>query len=117
MAMKDYSFWFVVGSQFLYGPEVLDTVAARAAEMADTLKKIGMTVDYRAMDWGSVLTRRVSKAAPAQGGWSGFVTFSAGADNATPAANTQLRAQGQRKRFGLGASVLSVMLNEPKISR
>ena len=24
-------FWFVVGSQFLYGPEVLETVAARAA--------------------------------------------------------------------------------------
>ena len=28
--MKDYEFWFVVGSQFLYGPEVLETVAARA---------------------------------------------------------------------------------------
>ncbi len=41
MAMKDYSFWFVVGSQFLYGPEVLDTVAARAAEMADTLNRSG----------------------------------------------------------------------------
>ena len=24
-----YSFWFVVGSQFLYGPEVLETVARR----------------------------------------------------------------------------------------
>nr|WP_325185966.1 L-arabinose isomerase [uncultured Oscillibacter sp.] len=33
----NYSFWFVVGSQFLYGPEVLDTVAARAAEMAEKL--------------------------------------------------------------------------------
>lgn len=37
MAMKDYEFWFVVGSQFLYGAEVLETVAARAAEMADQL--------------------------------------------------------------------------------
>ena len=35
--MKEYQFWFVVGSQFLYGPEVLDTVAARAAEMAEKL--------------------------------------------------------------------------------
>ncbi len=34
-----YSFWFVVGSQFLYGPEVLDTVDARAREMADELSK------------------------------------------------------------------------------
>ena len=32
--MKKYEFWFVVGSQFLYGPEVLDTVAKRAEEMA-----------------------------------------------------------------------------------
>lgn len=30
MQMKDYEFWFVVGSQFLYGPEVLKTVEARA---------------------------------------------------------------------------------------
>lgn len=37
--MKDYEFWFVVGSQFLYGPEVLETVAKRAQEMADTLNK------------------------------------------------------------------------------
>ena len=35
----NYSFWFVVGSQFLYGPEVLETVASRAQEMADELSK------------------------------------------------------------------------------
>ena len=32
-------FWFVVGSQFLYGEEVLETVAKRAVEMAETLSK------------------------------------------------------------------------------
>ena len=32
--LHTYEFWFVVGSQFLYGPEVLETVAARAAEHA-----------------------------------------------------------------------------------
>ncbi len=37
--MKKYSFWFVVGSQFLYGPEVLDTVDKRAAEMAEKLSE------------------------------------------------------------------------------
>jgi L-arabinose isomerase len=34
-----YEFWFVVGSQFLYGEEVLETVAARAKEMAEELSK------------------------------------------------------------------------------
>ena len=41
MGMKQYEFWFVVGSQFLYGPEVLETVAARAAEMAGALNASG----------------------------------------------------------------------------
>lgn len=41
MKMQEYQFWFVVGSQFLYGPEVLDTVAARAAEMAAALNASG----------------------------------------------------------------------------
>ncbi len=37
--MKNYEFWFVVGSQFLYGPEVLETVEERAKEMAESLSK------------------------------------------------------------------------------
>ena len=42
MALKDYEFWFVVGSQFLYGPEVLETVARRAAEMAEKMNASGL---------------------------------------------------------------------------
>ena len=34
-----YNFWFVVGSQLLYGPEVLETVEARAKEMAEEMSK------------------------------------------------------------------------------
>ena len=34
-----YNFWFVVGSQFLYGEEVLKTVEARAREMAEKLSE------------------------------------------------------------------------------
>ncbi len=41
MDMKNCEFWFVVGSQFLYGPEVLETVDKRAAEMAETLNASG----------------------------------------------------------------------------
>ena len=33
-SMKEQTIWFVVGSQAMYGPEVLETVAARGAEMA-----------------------------------------------------------------------------------
>ena len=38
--MKQYQFWFVVGSQFLYGPEVLETVDKRAAQMAAEMSKV-----------------------------------------------------------------------------
>ncbi len=41
MKMKNYEFWFVVGSQFLYGPEVLDTVAERAQKMVDEMNASG----------------------------------------------------------------------------
>ena len=41
MSLKNYEFWFVVGSQFLYGNEVLETVARRAVEMTDKLNASG----------------------------------------------------------------------------
>ena len=41
MVLKNYEFWFVVGSQFLYGPQVLETVAARAQEMVDQMNASG----------------------------------------------------------------------------
>ncbi|MDO5328764.1 MAG: L-arabinose isomerase [Coriobacteriia bacterium] len=41
MALKDYQFWFVVGSQDLYGPEVLETVSKRAEEMVKILNSSG----------------------------------------------------------------------------
>ncbi len=39
--MRRYEFWFLVGSQFLYGTKVLETVAARAAEMAEKMNASG----------------------------------------------------------------------------
>ena len=42
MSLAQYEFWFVVGSQFLYGPEVLDTVAGRAQEMVDKMNASGL---------------------------------------------------------------------------
>lgn len=37
MTKQKHTFWFIVGSQLLYGSEVLETVTARAKEMAQTL--------------------------------------------------------------------------------
>ena len=39
---QNYSFWFCVGSQSLYGEEVLNNVARHAREMVDTINAQGV---------------------------------------------------------------------------
>lgn len=34
MAIKDYNFWFIVGTQFLYGEEIFDTIDSHSRDMA-----------------------------------------------------------------------------------
>lgn len=67
---------------------------------ADLLKKIGMTVDFVATDWGTVGQRRASKNPPGQGGWSMFHTWHAGADCASPVGNISIKAGGDKAWFG-----------------
>ncbi len=81
-------------------PTDFPNLKALADVGADLLRKIGMTVDYQAMDWGTVLTRRAKKDPVAQGGWSVFFTFSAGTDNMTPATMLTIRGNGQNAWFG-----------------
>jgi peptide/nickel transport system substrate-binding protein len=58
---------------------------AQGQVTADLLKKIGMNVDYAALDWGTVGQRRAKKDPPSQGGWNIFHTWHAGADCVNPA--------------------------------
>jgi peptide/nickel transport system substrate-binding protein len=67
---------------------------------ADLLKKIGMTVDYVATDWGTVGQRRASKNPPGQGGWGMFHTWHSGSDCASPVGYIALRTNGDNAWFG-----------------
>jgi peptide/nickel transport system substrate-binding protein len=67
---------------------------------ADLLKKIGMNVDYQALDWGTVGARRAKKEPPSQGGWHIFHTWHAGADCINPAPYTALDCGGDKAWFG-----------------
>ncbi len=52
-----------------------NTILHRAVLVAaQTLRRMGFTVDVLAMDWSTLIQRRASKAPPAQGGWNVFVT-------------------------------------------
>ncbi len=69
-------FWFVVGSQDLYGQEVLDTVAARAKEMAEALsKKLPYPLVYKVTGQSSGQITKVIKEANYDDDCLGIVTW------------------------------------------
>ncbi|MCJ2052960.1 ABC transporter substrate-binding protein [Methylobacterium sp. J-070] len=67
---------------------------------ADTMRKIGLNVDYQSLDWGTVQQRRYSRDPVDRGGWSAFVTNFEGADLADPAGHLALRTHGSQAWFG-----------------
>jgi ABC-type transport system substrate-binding protein len=73
---------------------------ALADVAADTLKRVGMNVDYQAMNTGTLLQRRASLKPPSEGGWNLFCTAFAGLDCLTPASHLTLRANGNSAFFG-----------------
>ncbi len=73
---------------------------------ADLLKRIGMNVDYQALDWGTVGQRRAKKDKPSEGGWNIFHTWHAGADCVNPAPYIALNASGETAWFGWPKSEL-----------
>jgi peptide/nickel transport system substrate-binding protein len=74
-----------------------DIASARAlAEItADTLRQVGMTVEAPAMDWATLVQRRVKTDPIAQGGWSIYHTSWAGLDMVNPAGHVFLRGNGK----------------------
>jgi peptide/nickel transport system substrate-binding protein len=65
----------------------------------DLLQRLGMNVDYVAVDWGTVVQRRASKEAPDKGGWNIFLTNLGGSGNVSPAAAPGIRS-GPNAWFG-----------------
>ncbi|HUC70510.1 MAG TPA: ABC transporter substrate-binding protein [Stellaceae bacterium] len=66
----------------------------------DLLRRLGINVEVQAMDWGTLLARRASKAPIDQGGWSIFLTTFPGIAILDPAVDAPLRANGADAWFG-----------------
>ena len=64
------------------------------------LRQAGLNVELQASDWGTLITRRASKAPIDQGGWSIFHTWTAAPDLLSPALNGPLRANDGKAWFG-----------------
>src|SRR5262249_57827766 len=51
---------------------------------ADLLTRLGVKVDYAALDWGTVVARRAHKSPPGRGGWAIFHKGLYGVDCVAP---------------------------------
>ncbi len=76
---------------------IIDAIANVGIDM---LKKAGVNVDYQAVDWGTVVQRRVRKDPPDKGGWNIFFTYWSGLDNFNPAGDLAVRGNGANGWFG-----------------
>ncbi len=83
----------------LLGPTSIPVLHAYSQVAADLLKRIGMNVDYQALEWGTVVQRRASKEPIDKGGWNIFMTNLGGNGNVSPAAASAIRS-GTAAWFG-----------------
>ena len=74
--MRNYEFWFVVGSQDLYGQEVLDTVAKRAAEMAEKMSALlPYPLKYKVTAMSNAQITQIIREANYDNSCAGIVTW------------------------------------------
>ena len=68
--------------------------------IAQALRKAGFTVDLQAMDWQTLVTRRMSQEPTDKGGWSLFATYILVVDITDPLRNYSVPANGKRAWYG-----------------
>ena len=69
--------------------------------MIQQLRKSGfLKLDVQAMDWGSVVSRRAKKEAPAQGGWNIFITGTTVLTSSSPVTHTSIGMGCDKAWFG-----------------
>ncbi|MDJ0391548.1 ABC transporter substrate-binding protein [Roseomonas sp. E05] len=61
---------------------------------ADMMRRVGLNVDYQAVDWGTVIQRRANKESTDKGGWSCYCSSWGGLDHLDPAGHLMLRGNG-----------------------
>ncbi len=81
-------------------PTDLPFIRAMSEVCADLFRRLGINLDYQALDWGTVLARRTSREPVERAGWSCFVTFGGGLDFASPAGHLGLRGNGTNGWIG-----------------
>ena len=62
----------------------------------DLLRRLGMNLDFQAMDWGTMIQRTTNRGPVEKGGWSLFHTAASMVSTASPALNFFIRGLGDK---------------------
>lgn len=84
----------------LMAPTDYPATMAIAQVANDLFRRLGLNVEFAAMDWGTLVQRRSSKEPVERGGWSAFCTTYEGLTVADPATHIPLRGNGPAAWFG-----------------
>lgn len=96
----------------LMAPTDQAALQALAQVTRDLLTKLGIAVDYQAMDWGTLVSRRAKMDPPDKGGWNMFCTTWSGLQVSNPGASYPLQAVGKKGWFGWMTDPRLVALRE-----
>lgn len=84
----------------LMQPTDVVTLTAQPVVVAQALRDAGFNVDMQAMDWQTLVTRRASQSAPADGGWNIFFTNWSVPEISSPLINPMVNGRGDDAWFG-----------------
>ncbi|MBR0650547.1 ABC transporter substrate-binding protein [Roseomonas terrae] len=81
-------------------PTDLPSLNAMSQLAADMFRKVGINLDYQALDWGTVLPRLNNREGLDRGGWSVWCNYIPGIIATSPATQSYVRGLGRSGPFG-----------------
>lgn len=84
----------------LMAPTDMVALATQPVVVSQALREAGFQVELQPMDWQTLVTRRASQAAPAEGGWNIFITNWMVPEISNPVSNPMLNGRGNDAWFG-----------------
>ncbi|SDB69652.1 ABC transporter substrate-binding protein [Belnapia rosea] len=81
-------------------PTDLPALNAMSQLAADMFRKVGINLDYQAMDWGTVLPRLNNREGIDRGGWNLWCNYIPGIIATSPATQSYVRGLGRNGPFG-----------------
>ena len=89
------------GEKFVFlVPTDLPAINAMSEVAADVFHRLGMNMDYVAIDWATTAQRLLSQEPPDKGGWSLNANYAPGFSAMSPAAHSFMRGIGKQALFG-----------------